>query len=56
MSPEFSDEIPGMSNKLAYGWVKIKRLVANRWKYRIVYDESLWDSFYSLAMNRLKRK
>lgn len=56
MSPEFSDEIPGMSNKLAYGWVKTKRLVANRWKYRIVYDESLWDSFYSLAMNRLKRK
>lgn len=38
--------------KLKYGLGKTKRLVKNRWKYDIVYDESLLDSFIWKARNR----
>lgn len=55
LNPEFHDEIPDMRNKLKYGWAKTCRMWHNRWKYRIVYDESLCSSFLSLASNRLKK-
>lgn len=53
--PEFEDKIPPISNRLRYGWIKTKRLWANRWKYKIVYDESIWESFCTLSVNRFKR-
>ena len=52
---EFDEEIPPIKNKLAYGWIKTRRLLTNRWKYRIVYDESIWQSFLSLSQNRIKK-
>lgn len=39
--------------KIGYGIKKTKRLWRNRWKYQIVYDESLVSSFFSLARNRM---
>lgn len=38
--------------KVQYGVSKTKRLWRNRWKYAIVYDESLWDAFLWKARNR----
>jgi len=40
--------------KLRYGSSKTQRMFKNRWKYKIVYKESLWESFATLAVNRLK--
>ena len=40
------------SEKLRYGITKTKRLWKNRWKYKIVYDESLFESFVWKARNR----
>lgn len=42
------------SEKLKYGIAKTKRLWKNRWKYEIVYDESLLSSFVWKARNRWK--
>lgn len=53
--PEFQWRIPEMNNKLMYVWVKTCRMWQNRWKYKIVYDESLFSSFISLACNRIRR-
>lgn len=39
--------------KIKYGICKTKRLWRNRWKYAIVYDESLWDAFFWKARNRV---
>lgn len=57
---EFDEQI-GMPKKdmsradsLNYGGAKIRRLRANRWKYRIVYNESLLQSFWWLTKNRIK--
>lgn len=55
LSPKLEDRIPSISNWLQYGWIKTKRLLSNRWKYKIVYDESIWESFCSLTVNRLRR-
>lgn len=55
LNPEFQDELPNMQSRLKYGWVKTCRMWRNRWKYRIVYDESLISSFLCLASNRIKR-
>lgn len=54
--PEFSDEIPPKEKFLKYGIVKTKRLLANRWKYKLVYEEGLLKSFWVLAKNRIKDK
>lgn len=40
--------------KLRYGLLKTRRMWRNRWKYEIVYDESILDSFCWKARNRLK--
>lgn len=37
-----------------YGFKKTIRWWHNRWKYKMVYNESMWQSFYGLAKNRLK--
>lgn len=49
------DKMPPMGKRIRYGWAKSKRLWQNRWKYKIVYDESLWNSFCSLALNRINK-
>lgn len=41
------------TGKISYGIRKTSRLWRNRWKYRIVYDESLLCSFIMLSKNRL---
>lgn len=41
--------------KVQYGWRKSKRLWRNRWKYAIVYDESILDAFIRKAKNRLNQ-
>lgn len=51
--PAYQGEIPSMKNKLRYGLVKTYRMWHNRWKYSIVYDESLCSSFISKAYNRI---
>lgn len=54
------DELPmstmGISEfgKVKYGWRKTMRWWQNRWKYRMVYNETLWESFSTLALNRIK--
>ena len=55
LSPEWKGKIPPMRHKLRYGLAKTRRLWHNRWKYRIVYDETLWESFWTLARNRVGR-
>ena len=40
--------------KIKYGCHKSRRMWRNRWKYNIVYDESLWESFWWKAKNRCK--
>lgn len=52
-SPAFQEEIPSRDNLLAYGWVKTKRLWCNRWKYQIVYKESLLQTLYNTIYNRI---
>lgn len=60
LHPEFDEKIvmpkKDMSREdaLGYGWAKTRRLWANRWKYRIVYNESLLQSFWWLTKNRIK--
>ena len=54
LSPEWQGEIPPMKDKVSYAIAKSRRLWHNRWKYRIVYDETLWESFWTLARNRIK--
>lgn len=48
--------IAGISglDKLKYGIQKTARWWQNRWKYKMVYKESLWESFFTLATNRIK--
>lgn len=38
---------PSYSQKLCYSLNKTKRMWKNRWKYKIVYDENLFESFWS---------
>lgn len=50
---EYQDEMPEFKNKLRYGLAKTSRMWHNRWKYNIVYDESLCSSFISKTYNRI---
>lgn len=56
LSPEFKEEIPAVSNKLRYGIVKTRRILANRWKYRMVSDESLLVTIWNLVKVRLRHE
>lgn len=51
----FQGEIPSMNNKISYGLAKACRMWHNRWKYSIVYDESLFSSFFYSTLNRIKK-
>ena len=51
----FQGKIPSMNNKISYGLAKACRMWHNRWKYSIVYDESLLSSFLSSTLNRIKK-
>lgn len=42
-----------LKEKLKYGVGKSCRWWRNRWKYRLVYDENLFESFWYLARNRM---
>ena len=53
LDPEWKGEIPPIREKIRYGLAKTSRLWHNRWKYRIVYDETLLESFWTLARNRV---
>lgn len=46
--------IDTIGKKLHYGIAKSIRWWHNRWKYRLVYNESLVESFVWLARNRIK--
>lgn len=43
-----------IDNKLKYAIDKSRRWWRNRWKYQLVYNESLAESFWWLARNRMK--
>lgn len=51
----FQGKIPSMNNKISYGLAKACRMWHNRWKYSIVYDESLLSSFLYSTLNRIKK-
>lgn len=42
--------------KIRYGITKTLRLLKNRWKYNVVYDENIVESFFYLASNRLNKQ
>lgn len=53
LNPEFNVAIPDMNHKLKYGIAKTGRILANRWKYRMVSDECLLTTIWNLAKNRM---
>lgn len=54
LHPEFQDEVPPMEKRIAYGIVKTKRLWVNRWKHRMVFDESILSTFWHSAIYRMR--
>lgn len=46
--------IDTVGKKLSYAVGKTRRWWHNRWKYQLVYNESLLESFWWLARNRMK--
>ena len=47
-------DFPLPSNKIVYGIEKSFQFWQNRWKYRMVYNDSLPKLYISNAINRLK--
>lgn len=54
LHPEFQDEVPPMEKRIAYGIVKTKRLWVNRWKHKMVFDESILSTFWHSAIYRMR--
>ena len=54
LHPEFDGEIPDTSHTLRYAITKTRRILANRWKYKMVSDERLMTTIFNLAVNRLR--
>jgi len=52
-SPDIPPKNMSWGDKIQYGIAKTKRLWRNRWKYKIVYNENILESFWTLAKNRL---
>lgn len=52
--PASTEGINTIGKKLKYSVEKSLRWWHNRWKFRLVYDESLAESFWWLARNRIK--
>lgn len=46
--------IDTLGQKLEYGVQKSQRWWHNRWKYQLVYNENIFESFWWLARNRMK--
>lgn len=53
LHPEFDEEIPDSTHILRYAIVKTRRILANRWKYRMVSDERIGVTIWNLAKKRL---
>lgn len=53
-SPEFTDDGGKNGRFLSFALFKTRRILANSWKYRMVYKESLLRSYVNLSVNRLK--
>ena len=44
---------PSQTNFLHYAWVKGKKFMSNRWKYEMVYKESVWKAILRKGFNSL---
>ena len=53
LHPEFQAEEPPMEKRFAHGIVSTKRLWVNRWKHRMVFDESILSTFWHYAIYRM---
>lgn len=53
LHPEFDKEIPATSHTLRYAIAKTRRILANRWKYRMVSDERIGVTIFNLAKKRV---
>lgn len=53
LSPEFSDKMP-KTFFARIAW-KTRRWIANSWKHKLCYKESLWSAFWSGVWNHLLR-
>lgn len=53
-NPPMSCDAPEKMGIIKYGFVKSLFWWRNRWKYKMVYNENLMESFGFLALNRLK--
>lgn len=47
---------PSQTNIIKYCWVKGCRFIQNRWKHKMVYQESTWKSLVRLARRTIKAK
>ena len=52
--PMSTSGVDTVGKKLCYALGKIRRWWHNRWKYQLVYNENLVESFWWLARNRMK--
>ena len=52
--PMSTSGIDTWGKKLNYGIDKTRRWYTNRWKYELVYNESMLESFWWLARNRMR--
>lgn len=53
LHPEFEEEIPATSHTIRYAIAKTRRILANRWKYRMVSDERIVTTIWNLAKRRI---
>lgn len=53
-TPDYPQHECSFMDKVFYGLHKTRRMWKNRWKYKIVYDETLLESFLWKARNRMK--
>lgn len=47
---------PSQTNIIHYSWVKGIRFLQNRWKYKMVYKESVWRSLWHQARNTIRTR
>ena len=53
--PQEEGDVPDRKRHIVrYGLFMTRRWWRNRWKYKMVYNESLLDSFWTLALNRVR--
>lgn len=53
--PQKEGDVPNRKKHIVkYGLFMTRRWWRNRWKYKMVYNESLLDSFWTLAVNRVR--